>query len=73
VIADAPREFAAAVSELLLDAEERTRRARRTADAAHTLPSWDGSAATLASIYEDLLDQAAVKPDVLGVAAGSSL
>jgi glycosyltransferase involved in cell wall biosynthesis len=73
VIADAPQEFAAAVSRLLLDADERERHERRTAEAAHTLPSWDASAATLGSIYDELLDQPAAKPDVLGIAAGSTV
>jgi glycosyltransferase involved in cell wall biosynthesis len=72
VIADGPRGFADAVANLLLRRERRVRREAQAARAAGRLPTWDGAAAALASIYDELLDGVAVKPEAFGVAAGSS-
>jgi glycosyltransferase involved in cell wall biosynthesis len=82
VIADDPREFADAVANLLARRDHRLRREAQAARVAAPLPTWDGAAAALGSIYDELLDRAAVreraarpefKPEALGVAAGSSV
>jgi glycosyltransferase involved in cell wall biosynthesis len=70
VIADEPDEFAGAVSELLLHRDQRIARERVAAAAAARLPTWDASAGALVSIYEQLLERAAVKSNVLEIAAG---
>jgi hypothetical protein len=47
-------------------------RQRAAARAATRLPTWDASAAGLVSIYDRLLDGAAVKSEVLPIVAGRS-
>lgn len=64
-IENEPRGFADAVSALLRDHGHRRRLGRRAARAATALPTWDQSAAALASVYEDLLDRAHGRGGVL--------
>jgi glycosyltransferase involved in cell wall biosynthesis len=72
VIADDPHEFAGAVTRLLQRRDQLTMRQRAAARAATRLPTWDASAAGLVSIYDRLLDGAAVKSEVLPIVAGRS-
>jgi polysaccharide biosynthesis protein PslH len=70
VIADEPDAFARAVSELLRHRDRRIARERAAATAAARLPTWDASARALVSIYDQLLERAAVKSEVLEITAG---
>ena len=55
-IAEDPDGFAGALSTLLRDRQYRRRLERLAARAATRLPTWDQSAAALASVYDELLD-----------------
>jgi glycosyltransferase involved in cell wall biosynthesis len=72
VIADDPQAFARALAHLLQRRDQLMMRQRAAARAAAQLPTWDESAGGLVSIYDRLLDAAAVKTEVLPIVAGRS-
>jgi glycosyltransferase involved in cell wall biosynthesis len=57
IVADDPRQFAAAVADLLRDEPRRARLERRAAAAARSLPTWNQAAAALAALYDALLER----------------
>lgn len=65
LIADEPREFARALTTLILDPSRRALLERRARAAAATLPTWDQSARALSAVYDELLQRVEAKAQPL--------